>query len=431
MELMSNNVSRRSVLGGIGVAALGAMGLSACGGGNDAGGTSNNFVMTVWGGEADRAAYQARVDLAQKKFPDYTVDLQLIPNENYSQKVQTMIAGGTGPDIMQVAEDANAYSSKNQLLALDSHISTAGLDLQSAFGPVGQNWVYQDKTFAVPDRSGAMILYYNKGEFEKKGIAAPSAEWTWDDLLSAAKELSGDGKFGYGGTEWWPIWMSFVYQNGGQIIDASGRPTVNTPEVIDALQFCQDLVYKHKVVPSKVDYANMGPDMGGDPAFAAGNVMMNTTGFWNIGSLAKQDTIEWDISELWHGKAPAIPSFGSGLAISQSCKNPEGAFEVINFLTSPEGQAPIIDLGQDVPARVELQQSEAFLQPEWLTGQVNMQAFPDSADNIFKPPFIPEWNEMQKAITDSFAGFWLNEEKASSAASELQSRLQSIVEPQA
>ncbi|MDQ0636195.1 multiple sugar transport system substrate-binding protein [Arthrobacter pascens] len=430
MKLLETNVSRRNVLAGLGASAVGIITLTACGGSNSPSSSSaaKDFVMTVWGGDPDKAAYQARLDLAKAKYPDYNITLQIIPNKDYAQKVQTMISGGTGPDIMQVAEDANAYSSKNQLLPLDDYISKASLDLPGTFGPVAENWKYKDKTYAVPDRAGAMILYYNKGEFDKKGLKAPTADWTWDDLLSTAKELTGNGVFGYGGTEWWPIWMSFAYQNGGQVIDAStGKPSVNSPEVIEALQFCQDLIFKHKVVPSKVDYANMGAGVGGDAAFASGKVMMNSTGFWNIGSLAKQDKITWDVAPIWRGKDKAISAFGSGLAISRSSKNPADAFKIIQFMTSAEGQQPILQLGQDVPARQDLQKSQDFLKPSWLKGDVNMQVFPDSTPSIFKPPFIPEWNEMQKAITDAMADFWLGKSDAKATAADLQKRLDSIV----
>ncbi len=80
-----------------------------------------------------------------------------------------MIAGGKGPDIMQVAENVNVYSSKNQLMPLDDLAKSAGLDLAKRFGTIGSLYSYQDKVYAVPDRSGAMIVYYNKDPVRLEG----------------------------------------------------------------------------------------------------------------------------------------------------------------------------------------------------------------------------------------------------------------------
>ena len=265
---MGTAFSRRGFLG-MGLAA-GVITLTACGSDSDKGSsagnaTAANLVMTVWGGESDKTAYQKRIDLLVKKFPELKVTLQLIPNDGYAQKVQTMIAGGKGPDIMQVAESVNVYSSKNQIQPLDDLASKAGMDLDKRFGAIGKLYSYQDKVYAIPDRSGAMIVFYNKALFAAKGIKAPTADWTWDDALSAFKELSVPGKqWGYAGGGWWAQWWSFVYQNGGRIIDDSGKPAVATDEVIDALQWTGDLIFKHGVVPTQKQYADMGADVGGD-----------------------------------------------------------------------------------------------------------------------------------------------------------------------
>jgi multiple sugar transport system substrate-binding protein len=418
-------MSRRGFLG-LGVAA-GVVTLTACG--SSSGGSSGGpLVMTVWGGDADRKGYQARIDLLVKKYPELKVKLQLIPSESYPQKVQTMIAGGNGPDIMQVAESVNTYSSKSQLLELDDLAKEAGLDPEQRFGPVGSLYTYQDKLYAIPDRSGAITVFHNKELFEKKGIKAPTAEWTWDDALDAFKELTVPGKqWGYSGAEWWPQWWSLAYQNGGTIIDDSGRPAVDSDEVVEALQWAGDLVFKHKVVPSKADYADMGPEIGGDQAFPNQKVAVHANGFWVISGLTKV-TFDWDIAPIWRGKKQAVSAFGSGLAISRSSKQRDNAFKAIDFLTSTEAQKEIIALGQDVPANLEVQKSDTFLKPSWMTTDVDMGVFAESSEFVFRAPFIPEWNEMQDAISNGLADFWLGKERsAKKALTALQKDLESLI----
>jgi multiple sugar transport system substrate-binding protein len=407
-------------------ALLGAAALAACGGGDS--GEDGPLKMVVWGGDLDKETYQARIDLLEAENPDIKVELQLIPADQYAQKVQTMISGGDGPDIMQVAENVNSYSSKGQLVPLDEYIESSGLDMEARFGPVADLYSYEDETYAIPDRSGAMILYYNKDMFDAAGVEYPTAEWTQEDAEAAMAATTIPGEqWGFTGAGWWAQWWSFAYQNGGQIIDDSGQPTVNSPEVVEALQWANDLTYKHHYVPTAAEYADMGPDMGGDSAFAAGTVAMNATGFWGIGGLIESD-INWGIAPLWGGKEQAVSAFGSGLAVTRDSENPEQAFEAIDFLTDTEAQTVIIDKAQDVPANLEVQQSDAFLKPAWAPEGLNMGAFGESSEFIFRAPFIPEWNEMQAAFDDNLGTFWAEGGDAKTELDKVQTQLESIIE---
>ncbi|HBX82315.1 MAG TPA: ABC transporter substrate-binding protein, partial [Propionibacteriaceae bacterium] len=73
------------------------------------------LTMTIWGGDTDKAVTQERLALAKAALPNITVDLVQISSD-YDTKTQTMIAGGTAPDVMMVAEGVNVLSSKNQLV---------------------------------------------------------------------------------------------------------------------------------------------------------------------------------------------------------------------------------------------------------------------------------------------------------------------------
>lgn len=412
-----------------GIAALSMMGLAACssGGGDDADGSE--LTMVVWGGDVDKKSYQERIDMYEASQDEVTIKLQLIPSEQYEQKVQTMIASGDGPDIMQVAEGVNIYSSKNQILPLDDLVEKAGLDLEERFGPVGDLYSYEDSVYAIPDRSGAMIVYYNKDLFDAAGVEYPTAEWTTEDAQAAMEKLTIPGQqWGYGGAGWWAQWWSFAYQNGGQIIDDEGNPAADSPEVVEALQWANDLTHVHHVAPTAAEYADMGPDMGGDPAFAAQKVAMNTTGFWAIGTLLEAD-FNWDIAPMWQGEEQAVSAFGSGLAISRDSDKADKAFAAIDFLTDVEAQEVIIKNAQDVPANLAVQQSDAFLKPAWATREVNMAAFGESAEFVFTAPLIPEWNEMQAAFDDNLGTFWNEGGDAQEQLTTIQKSLESIIEP--
>lgn len=428
----SMELTRRSALktGALGLGAIGAMALAGCSDSGTSGGTASgkaNLTMVVWGGDADKKAYQSRIDLFHKANPGIHVDLQLIPAAQYPQKVQTMISGGTGPDIMQVAEDVNTYSSKSQLIPLDQYVKSAGFTLRQRFGSVGDIYSYQGKVYAIPDRSGAMITFYNKDLFKKAGVPHPTASWNWTDAENAMEKLTVTGKqWGWAGAGWWPQWWSLVYQNGGRIIDSKGKPTINSSAAVDALQWINDLTWNKHYIPTAAEYADMGPNTGGDQAFLAGKVAMNTTGFWDIGMLLKSD-FEWDIAPFWHGKEKAVSAFGSGLAITRNCKSPDAAFKAISFLTDAKAQKVIIDQGEDVPANLAVQKSDALLHPNWESRGIDMGVFAQSSNMIYRPPFISQWNEMQNVFTSTMTDWWNKGGDTRTMLDATQKQLESVI----
>ncbi|NKE62168.1 sugar ABC transporter substrate-binding protein [Lentzea sp. PSKA42] len=360
--------------------------------------------VAVWGSEQDAKTYQQRVELAGDRVNGVNVKLLHVPNNgDYGTKIQSMISEGNPPDIIQVAESVHSYSSKNQLLPLNNFIETEKLDLVGRFGErAAHSYDREGKTWALPDRNGPMVLYYNKDLFDKDGVPYPTADWKWPDFLAAAQKLTvkdGDKtmRYGFAAGDWWPWWMAFMLQNGGRILDDAGKPVINSPENAKAMQFYADLVHKHHVAPSKKDYEALKISSP-DQLFAQGNAAMIMTGFWNIAALKETPQVRWGISPLFKNTKQATISFQSGLAITKSSRRPELAFKVLDFLTSAEGQKPIATTGQDAPANREVQDSEEFLRPAWAIGDVSMDAFKQSAEFAFAPPMTPEWGSMQKAF---------------------------------
>src|SRR5215212_4857638 len=105
--------------------------------------------------------------------------------------------------------------------------------------------------FALPYVGNSQLFFYRKDLFEKYSLKAPA---TWDDALAAAKTIHEKETEGansakvYGYVEraaqgnaavadFMPIFWAF----GGEVFDANGKPTVNSPQGIAALQFMIEL----------------------------------------------------------------------------------------------------------------------------------------------------------------------------------------------
>lgn len=390
------------------------------------------LTLTIWGSQTDQEIYQQRLDAFHEVNPNITVNLEYIPSD-YDQKVQTMIAGGTAPDIMLTSEAVHVFSSSEQIIPLNDLLEQHGVSVEERFGPALTDIYTRDGSiYALPDRGGAMVVYYNKDAFDAAGVEYPSADWTWDDMLEAAQALTivdENGEvvqYGFAAGGWWPWWMSFIYQNGGQILDENGQPTVNTPEVIEALQFYNDLVYVHEVAPSPEDYANLG-FTSPDPLFAQGKVAFQITGMWNIASLKEVPDLNWDIAPLWHDDEPGTVMFGSALAITKDCADYDACFAVIDYLTSVDGQLPIAENAQDAPANLEVLGSDAFQNAAWTDKDINLSTFEESAGMVFAPPLVPEWNQIQAIFDANLGPFFLNEVDAVTTVEAIQAELEALL----
>jgi multiple sugar transport system substrate-binding protein len=390
-----------------------------------------NLTMSVWGSDLDTQVYQKRLDLFTAKNPNTKVELVYIPSD-YSQKVQTMIAGGTAPCIIELSEDIHSYSSKDQIIPLNDYVAKDNVDLKARYGETGgltMAYSANGNLYAMPDRGGALILYYNKDMFDAAGLSYPTQEWTWKEFLDATQKLTlrdGDKvtQYGFAAGGWWPWWMSFIYMNDGAVLDESGKPVVNSAEAVEAIQFYNDLVYKYKVAPSPEDYANLGTNSP-DPLFAQGKVAMSTTGFWGIGGL-KDATFKWDISPLFQNKKPATVLFGSGFAVSKDCKNPDEAWKVIEFLTSEEGQMPIVEFKEDAPANIVVLNSDAFMNQSWSNTPINMAALAESANAAFPLPLTPKWNEMMTVFDTNLGEVFANRAEVKPTMDTIQQQLEDL-----
>jgi len=166
------------------------------------------------------------------------------------------IAGGTAPDILYINFNKSDTYIRNGFLypldeylgdltpeELDERISPKIWPVIRRKGPTGQV-----NTWALPF-GGALgrVLVYRKDLFDAKGLAYPSKDWTWDDLLEAAKRLTDPEAGTYGlffgmGKAQSQDWVTFLWSAGGEVMEedaATGdwKVVFGSPEGTTALDF--------------------------------------------------------------------------------------------------------------------------------------------------------------------------------------------------
>lgn len=117
------------------------------------------------------------------------------------------------------------------------------------------------KIYGIPVGGYSIGLIYNKVLFQQAGLDPNKPPKTWDELAQYAQKLTDRSKnqaglalFAKGNQGGWQF-LNFAWQGGGDYIKQNGskwQATLDTPEVVKALQFYKDLRWKYDVLTPNV-----------------------------------------------------------------------------------------------------------------------------------------------------------------------------------
>ena len=286
----------------------------------------------------------------EAEYPAVTVQLEAVPDA-YGDKLLTQFAAGDAPDIFMVGDgDVAKFVKKGAIELLDPYVTgDSPLDLDVFFPGVLAIGQLEGKTYLMTKDFSPLVLYYNKTLFDEAGVAYPQEGWTWDDFVATAQALTldkdGDGQTDQWGIQlpchwgdplWWRGMSPFVFQNGGDILDAEGKTTtgyMNSPETVGAVEFYVDLFNKHKVAPTKADIeALAGVDL-----FQTGIVAMLWTGRWPLKDFIANPALNFATIGLPKGKVNANSICWAGFAMYSQGKNKDTAWEFLKFIAAENG----------------------------------------------------------------------------------------------
>lgn len=253
--------------------------------------------------------------------------------------------------------------------------------------------------YALPYVGNSQLFFYRKDLFEKHGLREPG---TWDDVLAAAKTVQekegagGNKTYGYvmraaqgnaAVADFMPIFWAF----GAEMFDASGKPTVNSPEGVAALKFMLEL---GKYSPP--GYASFNADEVGAHLLQGTAAMSINWPAWisSFSDPAKSKVIgKMTFTTLPGAKKPGQAEIGNWLiAIPRDAKNAEAALEFLLWATAAK-EMKRSALGGNPPTRRSL-----FNDPELIARFPSYPAQLRSLETSRPRPRTPQWNEIENAF---------------------------------
>lgn len=342
--------SRRTVLGGASIAALGTAGamLSACTPSTGSTGkASNQFTFYSWDTTPDTPLWKVAHQWATSK--GLALQLTTIPYDNYDAKMQTVFSSGDVPDLMRINDDfVREYDSKKQLLDLSPYLKKSGIEPANYPAEVFNFPKQPDGSYAAwPIASTPGIVYYNVDAFKAAGLPMPpkdwtSKGWTWDDFLSAAHALTDHAKGTYGVLAFPDTSCETIFpvSNGGPGIysDDAKTFTLAEPPGYEAMQWLADLALKEKVHPPySATLAENSDSNWAMDQFSTGKVAMLVGTSGGISYIRDNAKVHWDIAPTPAKVRQTTVNTLIVLAIPKGSKHPDRAWDMMQYATGPQG----------------------------------------------------------------------------------------------
>jgi len=288
--------------------------------------------IAFWGNNEEANTTEQMIAAFEAANPNIKVDENWVQG-SYEEKVTTMIAGGTPPDLWQISQsDLPGF--------VDAFAPVTGVDTSAYSSPTFTNALtYDGSLYAIPFVAKPKVMGINVDLFKAAGIPIPSLtdRMTTDQFQDLAVKLSsGDGDKRVFGSA--PLWFGgWLYIFGNTFYGPDFKSvTVGDQSAIDAANFVINSSGKLHYAPTAVEAT--GQDMFS--WFLSGKVAMYPDfGPWYLPLVKPVTDMNWElVPDPGKGEQLEIDGFG----ISNQSQHPDEAKALALFLSQNEQAQEIL-----------------------------------------------------------------------------------------
>lgn len=285
---------------------------------------------------------------AIKEDTGYSVEFQVIPDDQFYPLMQTKLATGEVPDIIKhnIPTNNTELNANNTMVDLSNEPWAARL--------VNPNLLkdpQSGKIFALPIESSSFFggIYYNKKVFKELGISEKQPE-TWEDFLNVLRKIkkSGKGIIPVASSEK-DSWTTQVFTTLGFPVAVAKKPEVWNKLLTNKLKWSDvpefkmildryNMIFKEGLV--NADNLSFTYDMAKE-AVATGKAAMMMNGEWVVADMmAKWPGVEigyWNIPFTDSHDIIATGSYVGGFFVPKK-GNAQEAVKFLNIWSQPKYQ---------------------------------------------------------------------------------------------
>ena len=370
------------------------------------------ITLKFWDNQQTESGLSQFQQEAVKRFeaenPDIKVEVTTIPYPEYQQRLLTAVQGGNAPDVSTLDQIwVGAFAKAGAVSDLTAQAGAAGLARDGFFGGAWDSAVLDGKLYGIPFNVDVwQFSYYNKALLDAAKID-PASLGTFDGLKAAAEKLTADGKFGVGlfghkGEDTVVVGDSFIFSNGGKILNDDGSCALTEAPAVEALTYLQGLA---KFAPAGILNASSG-DMR--ELFLNGSLAIE---FWPAleQPTLQKSSLSWGFvnGTAPEGKTPVGTFGGWNLAIFETSQHKDAAWKFIQFMVREDVNGDVVDL---IPANKKA--AEAFL----AKNRQDPQTIMTHLDNAKARPLSPRYLELADAQVVMFQDIYAGNDVAAATA---------------
>ncbi len=352
---------------------LSACAPSANSGDDDTAATEEDVTLTVWSWRTeDVEAYNTIFDVFEEQNPGITVEFEAFQNTEYNQILTTGLAGSDGPDVPMVRAYGQLQPNieAGQLEPIDGEVE--GLDAIAESVIAGAKGKDDGKIYAVPLATQTLQMFYNKQIFDDNGLEVPT---TWDEFIEVNEALKSAGitPMALGAKDDWvlPMFADVMgsARYGGSDFEQkvlAGETDFTDPDYVASLEIISEV--QPYLTPDVVGVGYTDSQI----QFTSGQAAQFPGGSFEIATFRNQapdlefGSYQVPLPEGAVLDAPVSPGYADGnFAVNAKSKNKEAAFELLNWLATPEFGQLVADELNQFSAIPGVTYSDEVMQEAW------------------------------------------------------------------
>ncbi len=321
-----------------------------------------------------------------EKLHSCTVELTELSWNDGKQKLQAAFNSGTPPDVVELGSDWIAqFSSAGVLMQLPSDSAGIGRFVPYSVAP-GQ---WNNRVYAYPWTLDTRVLYANTDILSQCGVKLPIT--TMDELLAACRKVQDKGRQGFAanGADAHRLYkkiLPFIWTLGGDVVDANGNPTLETPAVQRAITMYADL--------ARTGFVETQRQL--DASFIQGKVAFWISGQWILKKLRNNPSVHYQTMLMPGVNGQPGISFAGGeyLAVPNGSAQKQLARDFVRWMTDGTNAIRFCKKVDEAGFPADA----TFFSNATLTADTDRAMFSQQLNHARMTPVHPQWLEIEAEL---------------------------------